>query len=296
MNQTLPAESSEPPSSGKTIAILHRFFGKKPNATLRGVIESYIETSEADVDQQADNPSEASEKELIGNILQLAEMSAHDIMIPRVEIKGIPFDITHAELIVFVEANPFSRFPVYRESLDDVIGSVHLKDLFVLLAPEHATFNLNACIRDVEFISPTMPLLSIFQTMRATRQQMMLVVDEYGGVDGMVTMGDILEAMVGRVDDEHDKEEEPLLIMREDGSALALGRLDIEEFEQVFGEVMDEEQREDIDTLGGYIMDVAGRIPETGEIIHSEAAKLSFKILEADPRRIERVEITKIND
>ncbi len=295
MNQTSSADTSEPlSSSGKTAALLQRFFGKKPTASLRTVIENYIETADTDDDNQDSDPSEASEKELISNILQLGELTASDVMIPRAEIKAIPHDITHAELIAYVEANPFSRFPVHKETLDDVIGTVHLKDLFVLLAPEHAKFNLASCIREAEFISPTMPLLSIFQTMRATRHHMMLVVDEYGGVDGLVTMGDVLEAIVGRVDDEHDREEEPSIVMHEDGGAVALGRLDIEEFEQIFGPILDDAQREDIDTLGGYIMDIAGRIPESGEIITAPDARLSFKILSADTRRIERVQITPL--
>lgn len=297
MNNPSTAENSEPPSSnaGKTTtALLQRFFGKKPSS-LRTVIEDYIESAESEDGVADTDPATASEKELISNILQLGVMTAHDVMIPRSEIKAIPHDITHTELIAFVEANPFSRFPVYREDLDDVIGTVHLKDLFVLLAPEHARFNLDSCMRAAEFISPTLPLLTIFQTMRATRHHMMLVVDEYGGVDGIVTMGDVLEAIVGRVDDEHDKEEEPALIQHEDGSAIALARLEIDEFEDAFGDVLDEEQHATIDTLGGLIMDIAGRIPETGEIIHHEESGLSFHILEADQRRIEKVRIVPSN-
>lgn len=265
-------------------------FKKRTPASLRTVIEDFIEKAEDDT-PGTHNPA-AQEETLISNILQLRDLTAFDVMIPRAEICAIPADISREDLIAFIRENPLSRFPVYKETLDDVIGSIHIKDLFLALAPNDTEFDLSSLIREVPIISPALPVMDILHTMRTTRRHMMLVIDEYGGIDGLVTAGDMVEAIIGRLDDEHDTQNDPQLIIRSDGSAIADARLSIEEFEDQFGEVVAEEDRDDIDTLGGMIMSTAGRIPARGEILRHDSG-LEFEILDADPRRVIRVLIRK---
>ena len=288
MTQTSSAETSEPPS--KAAALLQRFFGKKQAATLRTVIEDYIEAADDEYLKNGEETAESSEKELIGNILQLGDQTAYDVMIPRAEVAAIASDITHDELIEFIREHPQSRFPVYEDTLDNILGIVHLKDLFLALAPADAQFNLMSSVKQAQFISPSMSLFKILQTMRNTRKHMMLVVDEYGGVDGLVTMGDVVEAIVGRLYDEHDTDIDPVLVKRPDGSAIADGKLDIAEFEKSFGRILDYDE-EDIDTVGGLVMSIAGRIPEQGETVTHEPSGISFTILESDARRVVKVKI-----
>ncbi len=266
-------------------------FRKRAPASLRTVIEDFIEKADEDEGSDGNNPA-AQEETLISNILQLRDLTAFDVMIPRAEICAIPETISREDLIDFVRENPLSRFPVYKGALDDIVGSVHIKDLFLALAPNDTVFDLKPLIREVPIISPALPVMDILHTMRTTRRHMMLVVDEYGGIDGLVTAGDMVEAIIGRLDDEHDTHDEPQLILRSDGSAIADARLPIVEFEDQFGEILAEEERDGIDTLGGLIMSTAGRIPARGEILRHDSG-IEFEILDADPRRVIRVLIRK---
>lgn len=281
MNDPAPASEDKPESSH--VPFLRRLFKRRPMASLRTVIEDYIEKSDDVPVGQVDQEMYA--QALIANVLKLADLTAFDVMIPRAEIDAIPHDINHADLINFIREHPHSRFPVYKDSLDDIIGTVHIKDLFLALAPSDAKLHLDDLIREASIISPALPVVDILHEMRVTRRQMVMVVDEFGGIDGLVTAGDVVEAVIGRLDDEHDSEAAPSLRMRGDGTAIADGKLPIDEFEGEFGDILTEEEREEIDTLGGYVMTLAGRIPARGEVIEHDSG-IEFTVLEADPRRV----------
>ncbi len=266
-----------------------KFKKNTPNDSLRTVIENYIESDDSDVN----NPEWQGEHALIANVLELSDLTAIDVMLPRADIVAMPYDIERADVIEFIRKNPLSRFPVFKESLDNILGTVHIKDLFLAMAPDNVEFKFHDLIRDVPVISPSLPVLDVLHLMRQNRKHMMVVVDEYGGTDGLVTAGDVIEAIIGQLDDEHANNDRNHIVHHANGKIFADGRLDIDEFEKEFDEILSDEEREEADTLGGFIMTIAGRIPTKGEIIAHDSG-YEFEILSADPRQIKRVIIRKV--
>ncbi len=179
--------------------------------------------------------------------------------------------------------------PVFRGTLDDVIGMVHVKDMLEALN-SGATPSLNRLLRKVLFVSPSIRVLDLLLEMRLKRTHMALVVDEYGGIDGLVTIEDLVEEIVGEIEDEHDLDDEADLVVHSDGLIEADARTPIEEFEARVGPVLDAEEREDVDTLGGLVFFLAGRVPTRGELI-THPSGLEFEVMDADPRRIKRLRI-----
>ena len=286
MNEPAESQGDRPESA----SFLSRFFKRRPAASLRTVIEDYIEKSDDVPQGQVDQ--EAYSHALIANVLKLTDLTAFDVMVPRAEIDAIPHDITRNALIEFVRDNPHSRFPVYKDSLDEIIGTVHIKDLFLALAPKEATLNLSELIREVSIISPALPVIDVLHEMRVTRRPMMMVVDEFGGIDGLVTAGDVIEAVIGHLEDEHDNDARPELSVGPDGTSVADGKLPIDVFEAEYGEILTDEERETVDTLGGYVMTLAGRIPARGEVIEHESG-IEFTVLDADPRSVHSILIRR---
>ena len=179
-----------------------------------------------------------------------------------------------------------------REALEDVAGMVHIKDVLAWIGNRNV-FKLSKLLRKVLFVAPSMRVLDLLLEMRLTRVHMALVVDEYGGIDGLVTIEDLVEEIVGEIEDEHEKEEGPVMIERPDGSIEASARTTIEDFEARFGEVVTPEEREENDTLGGLVFSLAGRVPLRGEVIR-HAGGLEFEVLDADPRRVRRLIIRNL--
>src|SRR5262249_31873975 len=187
---------------------------------------------------------------------------------------------------------------VYRDSLDDVIGFLHVKDLLTSRAAppgvDPRAFDLKALTREVLFVAPSMRVLDLLLQMRLSRVHMALVVDEFGGIDGLITIEDVVEQIVGEIEDEHDVAEAPKLIPRPDGTLIADARTPIEEFEAKVGPVLTAEEREqDIDTLAGLVVSLTGRLPSRGELI-SHPSGLAFEVLDADPRRIKRLRVRNL--
>ena len=176
--------------------------------------------------------------------------------------------------------------PVYRENLDDAVGMAHIKD--VLACRDEKSFRLTNILRRVLVVSPSMQVLELLLEMRVTRCHMALVVDEYGGIDGLVTIEDLVEEIVGEIEDEHDREYVPNLIKRPDGSYDADARAPIEQLEKIVGAILADEEQEDIDTLGGLVFALAGRVPIRGELVRHDSG-LEFEVIEADPRRIKQL-------
>jgi CBS domain containing-hemolysin-like protein len=214
-------------------------------------------------------------------------------MVPRADIKAAPEDIDLNGIIQMVREFGHSRLPIYREDLDDIVGIVHAKDVLTFF-PDPEKFQLKKILREPMFISPSIPVLDLLLQMRHSRAHMALVVDEYGGIDGLVTIEDLVEEIIGEIEDEHDVVKGPHLVSRPDGTLLADARTTIETFEEKVGPVLTEEEREaDIDTLGGLVMSLTDRVPLRGELV-THASGITFEVLDADPRRIKRLRVRNV--
>jgi len=256
--------------------------GDAAEEQLRDTIEEIIEESETPAE-----PMGAAERAILSNVLRLREVTAEDVMVPRADIVAIELEVDLDKLAAFLAREAHSRVPVYRGTLDDVVGFVHLKD--VLRARETKSgAKLADVMRKVIFVAPSMRVLDLLLEMRKTRTHLALVVDEFGGVDGLVTIEDVVEAIVGDIEDEHDVDERPRLQKIADGW-LVDSRVSIEEFQNQTGLTLDDETREaDIDTVGGAVAAMAGRVPGRGEVIR-HVGGCEFEIIDADPRRIKRL-------
>jgi magnesium and cobalt transporter len=264
--------------------------GRGVDAALRDALEELIEEHEGEDEQAAIG---ADERTLLINILKLRSLTASDIMVPRADIVAVPGDVDLAGLVKLMGKDGHSRLPVYRETLDDVIGMVHIKDVLLCSTGERP-YDLASLVRQVLFVAPSMRVLDLLLQMRLSRAHMALVVDEFGGIDGLLTIEDVVEEIVGEIEDEHDVAEGPRLLQRPDGTVLADGRATIEEFEQLVGPVLTEEEREaDVNTLAGLVFALIGRVPSRGELV-THPSGMAFEVLEADPRTIKRLKIRNL--
>src|SRR5690606_36063106 len=208
-------------------------------------------------------------------------LTAYDIMVPRADIAAVPHDISLEALIETIIEQGHSRYPVFRESLVDVVGMTHIKDVLSCTSGSRP-FDISALVRKVLFVAPSMRALDLLLQMRMSRIHMALVVDEFGGIDGLATIEDVVEEIVGEIEDEHDVAEGPKLVPRPDGTLVADARATIEEFEERVGPVLTEEEREqDIDTLGGLVFSLTGRVPSRGELV-THPSGIAFEVLDAD--------------
>ena len=254
---------------------------------LRETLEELIEESEGD-DQQSQPVFSEEERAILLNALSFGELQVWDVMVPRSDIKTVEASATLDEVIAAMRESTHTRMPVVRDTLDDVAGMVHLKDLLPFWG-DGKHFMLKAIMRDLLFVPTSMKVLDLLMKMRDTGTHMAIVVDEYGGTDGMVTIEDLVEEIVGEIQDEHDKILPPSLTERPDGTLEADARVEVEDLEKHLGvELLDEERKEDVDTLGGLIFMLVDRVPARGEIV-THPASLEFEVLDADPRRIKRV-------
>jgi magnesium and cobalt transporter len=232
------------------------------------------------------------ERALIANVLRLRETTADDVMVPRADIVAMRLDVTLEQALDQIRVDGHSRLPVYREQLDDVAGMIHIKDVFAYVGRKEA-FSLQAILRRPLMVAPQIPVLDLLLQMRQARMHLALVVDEYGGIDGLVTIEDLVETIVGDIADEHDEVVSPMVSERPDGALDVNARLPVEEFEQRIGPVLtDDERQADIDTVGGLVFTLAGRVPARGEVI-SHPSGIEFRVLDADARRIRRVRVRR---
>lgn len=240
-----------------------------------------------------DDQAARHERALVSNIFRLRDLTAYDVMVPRANILAVAEDVTLPQLLRTLAEKPHSRVPVYRETLDDAIGMVHIKDVVALArgAALRRAFRIADILRPLPFIAPSMRVLDLLNEMRKDRVHMTLVVDEFGGVDGLVTIEDLVETIVGEIADEHDTEHLMAPVRAADGGVIVDARMEIAEFESQFGPLLAEEDREeDIDTLGGLVFYQAGRVPARGELVHY-AGGVSFEVLEADLRRVRTLKL-----
>ncbi|HEX4118122.1 MAG TPA: hemolysin family protein [Rhizomicrobium sp.] len=262
------------------------------SAAMRESLEEVIEES----DRKEPALSE-QERIMLANLLSFGELKVSDVMVPRAQIVAADEDTPLAELMSLFREAKHSRLPVYRENLDDPTGLVHVKDVLTLLEPSGANdYRLTSAKvarirRPILFVPPSMRALDLLLKMQASHTHLALVIDEYGGTDGLVSIEDIIEEIVGDIADEHD-EEAPALKRDEDGF-VADARVELEDFKNETGvDLATSEGDEDVDSLGGLVASLVGRVPQRGEII-AHPSGYEFEVLEADPRRIKRLRIRR---
>jgi len=244
-------------------------------------------------------PGEEAAHDIVDQAEAFKSMRVADVMTPRADIIAVEMDATFADLLAqFVEAE-HSRMPIYRDSLDDPVGVVHVKDVFKLVAvatkrPADDEAVLKKLKRPFLAVPPSMPATALLTKMQASRTHMAMVIDEFGGVDGLVTLEDLIEAVVGEIDDEHDETARALILAKPGGLFEAEGRAPLEDLEEALGQSLAlDDLEEDIDTVGGLVGALAGRVPQRGEVIGHDAG-YEFEVLDADPRRVKRVRVRKL--
>lgn len=254
------------------------------------------------------------ESRMLRNILGLRERRVADVMVPRADIVAVQKDITLGELMKVFENAGHSRLVVYDDTLDDPSGMVHIRDLIGFMTARAAQtkrrrkkgvagdldlaavdlampLSTAKIVRKILFVPPSMPAIDLLAKMQTTRIHLALVVDEYGGTDGIVSMEDIVEQIVGEIDDEHDEDEAPSVVRQPDGSFVADARATLEKVMAVVGSGFDVgDVVKEVDTLGGYLVTQAGRVPVRGELVPGPGP-FEIEVLDADPRRVKRVKI-----
>ena len=232
---------------------------------------------------------DSHEGTLLQNFLGLRDTTAADVMVPRADIVSVALADGFDNIIQQMSDANHSRVPVYRDTLDDVAGIIHIKDLFANLRNDQ-TPEVESLLRPALFISPTIRLLDLLHEMRLRRRHLALVVDEFGGVDGLITIEDLVEEIVGEIEDEHDTTAQLRFDQKSDGTAIADARFEVETLEAITGPLLNDDERDEIDTLGGLVFSLAGRVPGHGEVVRHRAG-VQFEILESDPRRITLLKI-----
>jgi magnesium and cobalt transporter len=260
-------------------------------SNIRETFEELIEQHE-----EREQPIDDRERALLEKVLTIGDLTVNDVMVPRADIVAVERHVPLAEIVTLMADEAHSRLPVYRGTLDDAIGMVHIKDVFAATTRE-TNKKLSDIIRSVLYVAPSIRVLDLLLQMRVARTHMALVVDEYGGIGGLATIEDLVEQIVGEIEDEHDVDDGPRLRAVDGNAVLADARVTLEEFEAKVGPFLTEEDRdEDIDTLGGLVFSIVGRVPVRGEIIRHESSGIEFEIREADPRRIRRMKVTNLGD
>jgi magnesium and cobalt transporter len=258
------------------------------SSTMRDELTDLIETSISEMESGFD----INEGLLLRNMLGLRDITAEDVMVPRADIVSVDIADGFDSVMRQISEASHSRVPAYEGGVDSIVGMLHIKDLLLHLLQEKQPA-LSGLLRPVLFVSPSIRLLELLQEMRLKRQHLALVVDEYGGIDGLITIEDLVEEIVGEIQDEHDDDEAPHVEIAQDGSATANARLEISVLEDMFGDLLDESEREEVDTIGGLVFSLAGRVPVRGEVIRHPSG-LEFEILDSDPRRISLIRISGI--
>jgi magnesium and cobalt transporter len=268
-----------------------RLLGRAPEHSVRTSIAELVQEA-AKAEPEPGRPPELDRQEraLIANVLRLRGTSADDVMVPRADIVAMRADVTLDQALTQFRSEGHSRLPVYRESLDEIVGMVHIKDVIAYVGRPEA-FRLEQIVRRPLMVAPQVPVLDLLLQMRQARIHLALVVDEYGGIDGLLTIEDLVETITGDIADEHDEVAGPMLLERADGTLDLDARLPIEAFEQRLGPVLTADEREtDIDTVGGLVFTLAGRVPARGEVLRHPSG-IEFRVLDADPRRIRRLRV-----
>ena len=269
------------------ISKIKSFFFSSNKENIKDVLEDIIEDNGNSVESIDDGT-----KKIFKNIIQLNDKCIEDVMIPRADIDSVSSSIKINQLITFINKTKHSRIPVYEENLDKVIGMVHIRDLFEKINKSTKVKRdikiSRSMIRKILFSSPSMRILDLLLKMRSEQIHMSIVVDEFGGTNGLVTIEDLVEEIVGEIKDEHDFEEIDIIKKISKKTYEVSARLTVDEFEKKLGIFFESVDKEDIDTVGGLVFNLIGKIPSRGQVI-SHKSGLEFTILDADTRKIKRL-------
>jgi CBS domain containing-hemolysin-like protein len=267
----------------------HLIFGDDSEPSLREEIEEAIDEAEESEGSGPAGDLGAAERQMLRNLLHFGDETAGDICVTRGDIMAVPSNISFDELVrAFIDAG-HSRLPVYSESLDEVVGMVHIKDVFVASVEPDRDRSLAALMREPLFVPESMGAIELLARMRAERIHLAIVVDEFGGTEGLVTIEDVVEEIVGDIEDEHDDAEAAMLTLLDDGVWEADARIELEELAEAVDRRLSSDEDE-VDTLGGLVFLLAGHIPAKGECVtHPSGWKL--EAVDSDPRRIIRVRL-----
>jgi CBS domain containing-hemolysin-like protein len=270
-----------------------KWFRHKLGGRAEGNLKDIIEEALHDDDEANGFTISQEEKNLLKNMIHFGELTVRDIMVPRSQIMALRRDVTFEELKKHVIDIGHTRIPVYDDSLDKIDGFIHVKDLFPFIATG-SSFDIVGALREILFVPPSMRIVDLLLKMRVAGCHIAIVVDEYGGTAGMVTMEDLFEEIVGEIQDEHDEAEDYSMIrMIGDSVIEADARVKIGQLEQALGESINRSEEDDYDTLGGLIFSTLGRVPVKGEVLKFHP-RFKFEIQTADPRRIRQVRITRM--
>jgi CBS domain containing-hemolysin-like protein len=300
LENDLPPEEARPDEEASWFERLLQTFGLGEEPDLRELIEDALARSKSDT-------LSTQERSMLRRILQFGTLTVEDVMVPRADIIAVDDTVSVAELMDVFRQAEHSRVPVYHETLDDPRGMVHIRDLMSWItseakADQEGTLNLAKVdlarsiasiniLREILYVPGSMSALDLLLKMQTTRLHLALVVDEYGGTDGLVSIEDLVEEVVGDIADEHDVEDEPLIKSDPRLGLVADARTPISDLEKYLAlELASEEQEEEVDTLGGLVFAIAGRIPARGELVRHPSG-IEFEVLDADPRRIKKLRI-----
>jgi len=289
-----PAKEGESSSEGGRIGggLRALLCGESEATSLRQELENVIEHYD---EQEAAPPAKGDlapiERQMLRNMLHLSEHSVDDVAVPRGEIIAIAQDASFAELMaLFVECG-HSRIPVYEESLDHITGMIHIRDAFAILARGEAhPESLEGLIRQPLYVPQSMGVLDLLAEMRAKRTHLAIVIDEYSGTDGLLTIEDLVEEIVGDIEDEHDEAPEAMLVPLDDGLWEADARAELDDVAKAIDPKLAEIDS-DVDTLGGLAFVIAGKVPEVGECLTHEQSGWRIEIVEGDTRHVTRVRL-----
>ena len=299
-NDLKPEEARPTDEEASWFERLLQTFGLGEEPDLRELIEVALARSKSDT-------LSSQERSMLRRILRLGTLTIEDVMVPRADIIAVDDTISVADLMGVFRQAEHSRVPVYHETLDDPRGMVHIRDLMSWITSEaeackEGSLNLGKVdlgrniasiniLREILYVPGSMSVLDLLLKMQTTRLHLALVVDEYGGTDGLVSIEDLVEEVVGDIADEHDVEDEPLIKSDPRLGLVADARTPISDLEKHLGlELASEEQEEEVDTLGGLVFAIAGRIPARGELVQHPSG-IEFEVLDADPRRIKKLRI-----
>lgn len=287
----MPDESGNGDSSGRLWKGLRSLiFGNDGETSLRDQIEEAIEEHEDDDAETAKGDLTLIERQMLKNLLHFGERNAGDVSVPRADIVAIPETATFRELVALFAEAGHSRLPVYQDNLDTIVGMIHIKDVFVILAEgKEEPADISCLIRQPRFVPETMGVLDLLAEMRTTRTHLAIVFDEYDGTEGLVTIEDLVEEIVGDIEDEHDDEPEAMLIPLEGGIWDADARAELEDVAETIDPRLGEVE-EDVDTIGGLAVVLAGHVPQPGEVlVHQSGWKI--EVTQGDERRTTRVRL-----
>lgn len=288
-------ENSEGPSEAARSAQ-----AKDPLPKRRSLIDWFMGRTEPPVDPidnygsaKALADASADAQDMMINVRKMRDVRIEVVAVPRADIVAIPDSVSLEELVDVFRESTYSRLPVYSETLDNPVGFVHLKDVALKngFGNSKAKFSLRDLIRPLLYAPPSMPLGVLLQKMQSERIHMALVIDEYGGADGLVTIEDLVEQIVGEIADEHDIEEGDLWVQENPSTYLCYSRAPLQDFENAAGvDLLSDELDEDVDTIGGLVFMLAGRVPQRGEVVlHKQGHE--FEVVDADPRSVKRVRV-----